>query len=145
MHTHTHRRILLFSAFTQRAYAEEGESREGKRKKYKERKSERVDQWKTRYTRTVVCVYSNASTQHKRSHHRPGAFVISDLPRDQYDVDFTVAAQPRPTGIPGFCRGRRRAIFIRSYECGYVLIHTFTRKTATSIENKICVHIEKQK
>lgn len=38
----------------------------------------------------------------------PGAFVISDLPRDQYDVDFTVAAQPRPTGIPGFWRSRRQ-------------------------------------
>lgn len=67
----------------------------------REGKSERADQWKTRYTRgraRGVCVYSNASTQHKRS-HRPGAFVISDLPRDQYDVDFTVVAQPRPTGI----------------------------------------------
>lgn len=61
--------------------------------------------------RVCVCVYSNASTQHKRS-HRPGAFVISDLPRDQYDVDFTVATQPRPAaaGIPGFCRNRRHAV-----------------------------------
>lgn len=90
---------------------------------FREREREPINGKQSIYVCACVHIATRVYTQYKRS-HRPGAFVISDLPRDQYDVDFTVAAQPRPAnglGTPGFCRGR--SVGPRRNVCTQVYTH----------------------